>query len=205
MTWSADGKILAFLSNRRGNPDGLFVLSLQKPAAPGVTEKPPAVPPLVEIDWDDIHLRAQVDHDDAGPRGAISPDGKRVAFRADSQGSTDLWVASTDGSQLTRLTNGNQRPQQITWSKRKFGESRSTSATTAGAIKMVAERQARQQPCGGAGQLSGEDDIRAEEEFTEMFDQSWRYLSENFYEPSSTAPTGTRCGPSIGRWSSTSP
>ena len=59
VTWSLDGRKLAFRSNRRGNPDGLVVLSLLKPVGPGVAEKPPALTPTVDFDWDDIHLRAK--------------------------------------------------------------------------------------------------------------------------------------------------
>ena len=51
-----------------------------------------------------------------------------------------------------------------------------------------------------------EDDVRTEELFAEMFDQSWRYLAENFYDDKFHGPTGTRSARrSTARWSGTSP
>jgi tricorn protease len=177
VTWSADGKTLAFRSNRRGNPDGLFVLPLHKPTAPGVTEKPPAVPPVVEFDWDDLHLRARSITTMAVGEAAISPDGKRVAFSATSGGSTDLWVANADGSQLTRMTVGNVRPQQLAWARRKLGDAVFYREGN-GTIKVLAVSTSTSATIGFQVKMH----VRAEEEFTEMFDQSWRYLSENFYD-----------------------
>ena len=48
---------------------------------------------------------------------AISPDGSKIAFRDAKE--HDLWVASTNGGQLTRLTNGHVGPRQIAWSKQR--------------------------------------------------------------------------------------
>src|SRR5262249_55604797 len=110
ITWSGDGKRLAFRGNRRSNPDGLFVLPLQKPNAPGVPDKPPPSPATVEFDWDDVHLRTLSITTMPVSEAAIAPDGKRVAFRATNQGD-DLWVAQADGSRLTRMTFNNLRPQ----------------------------------------------------------------------------------------------
>src|SRR5206468_1076783 len=73
-------------------------------------------PPLT-IDWDDVHLRAKAIGPMIADEAAISPDGSKVAFR-DAVGG-DLWVASTSGGQLTRLTTGRMLPRQITWSKRR--------------------------------------------------------------------------------------
>ena len=88
-------------------------------------ETPPAgfATPIVDFDWEDIHLRAKQVLPVPVDEAAISPDGSKVAFRAANQGE-DLWVANSDGSQLTRLTTGNLRPRQIQWSKRKLGVGR---------------------------------------------------------------------------------
>jgi tricorn protease len=187
VTWSADGKYLAFLSNRRGNAEGLFVLPLQKPAAPGVPEKTPASP-AVEFDWDDLHLRAKSITTMPVAEAAISPDGKRIAFSATVQGSTDLWVANTDGNRLMRMTANNQRPKQITWSKRKIGATDYVDVVYyrdhGGAIKMLKlgnEAKPDNSHVATIG-FQVKMNVRADEEFTEMFDQSWRYLSENFYD-----------------------
>ena len=48
--------------------------------------------------------------------------------------------------------------------------------------------------------------VRSDEEFAEMFDQSWRYLAENFYDAKfHGADWDAVREPSTGRWSSTSP
>jgi tricorn protease len=187
VTWSADGKCLAFLSNRRGNADGLFALPLQKPAAPGVAEKP-AAGPAVEFDWDDLHLRAKSITTMPVLEAAIAPDGRRIAFSATVQGSTDLWVANTDGSRLMRMTANNQRPHQIAWSKRKIGVTDYLDVVyyrdNGGAVKMLKLSNEAKPDNGHVAPISFQVKmyVRAEEEFTEMFDQSWRYLSENFYD-----------------------
>ena len=71
VTWS-DGNKLAFLSQRRG-ATAVHVLSLQKPST--ATGPGRAAPAPGDIDWDDIHLRAER-LAAAGPGdGGISPDG----------------------------------------------------------------------------------------------------------------------------------
>jgi tricorn protease len=195
VTWSADGKKLCFLSDRRGG--NLQILDLQKPAGPGVTDKSSksgstwswgSRAPLT-IDWDDIHLRARsflrVPVDEA----AISPDGSKVVFR-DGQ-LRDLWVGSTTAGQLTRLTTGGQMPRQIQWSKRRspFGSTLDLVYFLDGRGNLRVARAT-----GGEARPGSTDSntvtlpfkikmtIREDEMFKEMFDQSWRHLSENFYD-----------------------
>ncbi len=177
VTWSADGKKLAFLSNRRGSSGTLHVMSLQKPAAPGTPEKPAPLfgTPPVEIDWEDLHLRVQAIGSAPVEEAAISTDGTRIAFRA----ANDLWLTSTDGNQLTRLTSGSTKPTQITWSKKNSGVYFRDGNN---AVRLV-----RSSVFGGdvaTIPLQVKMNIRAEEEFAEMFEQSWRYLSAFFYDRS---------------------
>jgi tricorn protease len=176
VSWSGDGKKIAFLGARRGDAN-LHVLNLQKPAAAGFTDKP-ATTPVVTIDWDDIHLRAQTVVPVTATAAAISPDGSRVAFRDARE--SDLWVASTSGGQMTRLTTGHAQPRQIAWPPRKVPN------LAADHLYFL----------DGGGQIhlaksSGEHavlpfkvkmTVRTEETYTEMFDQSWRYLAEHFYD-----------------------
>jgi tricorn protease len=206
MTWSADGRMICFLSERRG-PANLFVLPLQKPAGQGVSERPASVTfPVVDFDWDDLHLRARAAAPVTVSEAAISPDGSKVAFRANNQGE-DLWVASTTGGHMTRLTTGGQNPHQIRWSRR-----RSPFGGTAdviyyldgnGSIRMarpssfeirsgLAVITAGSTPVSPLPMPSGGESItipfkvtmtiRNEDLYREMFDQSWRYLSEHFYD-----------------------
>jgi tricorn protease len=170
VTWSKDNHKLAFLSQRR-NALSLYVLSLQKPAAAGA-------PASSEIDWDDIHLRVQQPAPLGVEEGAISPDGGRVAFRSRTQNGDDLWVASSNGGQVTRVTTGSLAPQQITWSRRlsdvvyfrdNQGSLRLARANSFGTPERVG--------------FSAKMTIRREEEYAEMFEQSWRALAEHFYDP----------------------
>jgi tricorn protease len=198
VTWSADGKKLCFLSDRRGRGGNLFVLDLEKPAAPGST--PPERPSFMStwawgskaaltIDWEDIHRRAKpigtVIADDA----AISPDGSKVAFR-DALGG-DLWVASTTGGQITRLTTGKLFPKQISWSKRR--------SPLGGSLDFVyfldRNGNVRLGRAAGSEAKAGSSNnntapipfkvkmtMKRDELYREMFDQGWRHLAESFYD-----------------------
>jgi tricorn protease len=207
ITWSADGRMLAFLSERRG-PANLFVLPLQKPAAQGVSERPASVAfPVVDFDWDDLHLRARSAVPVPVSEAAISPDGSKVAFRANNQGE-DLWVASTSGGHMTRLTTGGQNPRGIRWSRRRtpFGSTADVVyyLDGNGAIRMARASSGVETRTGPTVVTAGSTPvatmvmptggesitipfkvsmtIRNEDLFHEMFDQSWRYLSEHFYD-----------------------
>jgi tricorn protease len=170
VSWSKFGNKLAFVSDRVGNGTQLHVMSLLKPAVGGV-------PVGTDIDWEDVHLRVtQISPMDAW-EGAVSPDGTRVAFRGRQNGD-DLWVATTDGKELTRLTTGNMKPSQIQWSRGGLlpliyfkdgnGQLRMTTGTGVGTPALVP--------------FEAKMTIRRDEEFAELFEQSWRALHENFYD-----------------------
>jgi tricorn protease len=205
VTWSADGRMIAFLSERRG-PANLFVLPLQKPTAQGITERPASLfAPLVDFDWDDLHLRARSVIPVPVSEAAISPDGSKVAFRANNQGE-DLWIASTTGGHMSRLTTGGQNPHQIQWSRRRspFGGTMDIVyfLDRTGSIRMARPSMTESRTLSvppspvaaastGPAIGSGESitvpfkvtlTIRTDDLYREMFDQSWRYLSEHFYD-----------------------
>ncbi len=179
VTWSHDGKSIGFLSDRRGEAN-LYVLPLQKPAAPGFTERS-LFGTSTTIDWEDIHLCAKSVAPVTALTGSISPDGSKVAFRDAKE--HDLWVASSNGGQLTRLTTGHAGPRQIVWSKGK-GLLGSVAGDIiyyldhAGVIHLV-------RTSGGSGPplpFRIKMRVRSEDLYGEMFDQTWRYLSEHFYD-----------------------
>jgi tricorn protease len=182
VTWSRDGKKIAFLSARH-DPDfrHIYALSLQKPSAPGVSERSAVFgSPSVSIDWDDIHLRAELAAPMAAWSAAISPDGNKVAFR-DAR-DHDLWVADSKSRQLTRLTTGHSMPRQIVWSKQRgplpaLGDIL-YYLDRAGTIHLI-------RASGGSATTLPfriKMRVRTEEQYREMFDQSWRYLAEHFYD-----------------------
>lgn len=182
VSWSRRGGKIAFISERRRNEPSMFVLSLQKPSPPDALASP-------DIDWDDIHLRVTQPSTLQINEGAISTDGTRVAFRATSHNGEDLWVAAADGSSLTRLTNGNLRPQQIHWSRLvpdliffrdRMGQIRFSRA---GMPNLSDPRAAGANVEPGKIPFTAKLTVRRDEQFLEMFDQSCRLLSESFYDP----------------------
>src|SRR5262249_14575900 len=201
ITWSNNGKKIAFLSERRRN-QGLFVLSLQRPAVAGA-------PSSDDIDWEDIHLRVEQPAPLATEEGAISPDGSKVAFRAPGPGGRDLWVASTDGRSVSRLTSGNLMPTHIQWSKRPvdliyfldtsgqirmarptsllggFGMDDSTGLGGPGRSGVRGGLATAERPTVDSSAIvpfKVKITVRRDEEYQEMFDQSWRALRDHFYD-----------------------
>lgn len=164
------GNKLAFLSQRRGGV-GVHVLSLQK-AGTGTSTGASG-----DIDFDDIHRRAER----VGPPAdsvCISKNGKQAAFRSGGE----LWVAATDASGATRLTTGGVNPHLIRWTK---GGS-IYFLDGAGSIRNInpgftSFTMGTPTPPGTVN-FTAKMTVRQEEEFQEMFDQSWRLLSESFYD-----------------------
>jgi tricorn protease len=172
VTWSNTGNKIGFVSNRRRGQN-MFVLSLQKPAVTGA-------PASNDIDWEDIHLRSVQTASTPAEAGSISPDGSKIAFRSSGSSGEDLWVANSNGSQLTRITTGNVRPTQIRWSRRLPDTVYFLDGT--GSIRLV-----RTAYSGGDATripFTAKMTIRRDEEFQEMFEQSWRALSDYFYDAS---------------------
>jgi tricorn protease len=193
VTWSADGKKLAFLSDRRGSAN-LHLLDLEKPAADSSKGKTPGRPSwggskgTVAIDWDDLHKRVKTPVPVYVEEAAISPDGSKVAYR--DAANHDLWVANTNGSQITRLTTGRQNPRQIQWSKRTLlGRPVDMLYFLDGSGQMRLARVGATEAKPGSPDTNTavmpfkiKLTIKMEELFREMFDQSWRHLAENFYD-----------------------
>jgi tricorn protease len=173
VTWSTTGMKLAFVSERPG-PSGMtvrpYVLPLQKPAAPGA-------PSSSDIDYDDIHLRATAVAPFAASMVAISPDGNRVAFRSGE----DLWVVGSDGQGLSKLASS-VGPQEIHW----------THKSNNGVFFRDKNGQIRLARIGFTSLAPGIDPppinftakmvIKRDEEYAEIFEQSWRWLADSFYD-----------------------
>jgi tricorn protease len=170
VSWSSSGHKLGFVTQRRREVV-MGVLSLQKPAVKEAL-------PSNDIDWEDIHLRVSFPAAIHAESGTISPDGSKVAFRSGGTSGDDLWVAASNGSQLLRITTGNVRPTLIRWSKK--------SPDTVFFLDGMGQlRTARTAYAADASRIPFQVKmiIRRDEEFAEMFEQSWRALSENFYDP----------------------
>src|SRR5207247_768708 len=186
VTWSADGKKLCFLSNRKGST-GVYVMSLQKESAPGT-------PSSDDIDWEDIHHRVTQPTTMETHEAAISSDGSRVAFAATVQNRTELWVASVNGESVTRVTTGNLRPRQIQWSRRV--SSILYFRDGSGQIHIARIPSGTISPPSSSTVLASSGTtldavipfkakmtIKEDELHKEMFEQSWRSLYDYFYDP----------------------
>jgi tricorn protease len=186
VTWSDDGKKLCFLSNRKGST-GVYVLSLQKESAPGAASSD-------DIDWEDIHHRVTQPTTMETHEAAISKDGSRVAFVATVQNRTELWVASTNGESVTRVTTGNLRPRQIQWSRRLpsllyFRDGNGQIHIARIPSGPISPPSSSSEPGMANSSLyavipfKAKMTIKDDELHKEMFEQSWRSLYDYFYDP----------------------
>ncbi len=180
VSWSRTGNHIGFIGQRRGQY-APHVLSLQKPVTPGTKPAPSGT-----IDWDDLHLRADKVTTLTADSMAISPNGSQIAFRSISSSSDDLWIANSNGGLLNRLTFGSQAPRQITWAKKTGG--RVYFLNKSGELRYVSTYSALAPATGSATpepskvNFSAKMIVRQSEEFEEMFAQSWRALSDHFYD-----------------------
>ena len=174
VTWSRSGGKISFISQRRGQYSP-HVLSLQKPGVPGSAS---------EIDWDDIHLRVERASAMSADDAIISPNGQQIAFRNSSTGD-DLWVASSNGSNVTRLTFSGQSPRNIRWS-RKYpgllyflnGGGELRTVRTSSSFGLATGLSVEPVRISFQAKMT----VKREEEFGEMFAQCWRALSDQFYD-----------------------
>jgi tricorn protease len=173
------GSKISFVSQRKG-VYSMHVLSLQKPVQDGPK------PPEGEIDWDDLHLRVERVALMGADSGVISIDGGLVAFRSSSSDGGDLWVVTSDGKALTRITTGGQSPRGIRWSKRNAGTI--FFLNSSGELRSA---RANPSPFASPGAAPAEPakipfqaklSIQRDEEYAEMFAQAWRALSDHFYD-----------------------
>ncbi len=180
VSWNNTGNKIAFLSLRRNNYS-MHVISLQKPAvaATGATATP-----ATGIDWDDIHARVERPGNNLANEGTISPNGRWIAYRGTS-GGDDLWLVSVDGSVMQRLSTGNTAPRLIRWAKNSqavwFVDSSGSlrhAALGLGGIPVTATPAAAPNTINFTAKMI----IRRDEEFSQMFEQSWRALANNFYD-----------------------
>jgi tricorn protease len=182
VSWNNSGNKIAFLSQRRGT-HSMHVMSLQKPAASGgSTANPPAAN---AIDWDDIHLRVERPGNNLASEGTISRNGRWIAYRSFFNGSDDLWLVSVDGFVMQRLSTGSAQPRLIRWQKNSQavwfldGNGALRNAPLGpGGIPASATPPTAPNTVNFTARMI----INRDEEFAQMFEQSWRALSHHFYD-----------------------
>ena len=82
-SWSPDGSLIAFTSDRSGN-DEIYVVQAEQPSA-----TPVSITQYEGSNW----------------VPAYSPDGKRIAFVSDRSGESEVWSMAADGTDPRNLTN----------------------------------------------------------------------------------------------------
>ncbi len=195
-SWSADGRALAFLSQRDGRNFNICYVFLRKaddekskadwqdeedarydaPKKPEEKPKDGKEKEPVQIDFDDIHDRVrQVTRYAGGVQEiALSPDGKKIAFRTSYQGQSDLYLIGWDGSDEKRLTTGGASPSDIRWST----DGNSLTFLSRGRISRIAAAGGNVQTTDFNAQMRV--DLAAEREY--IYDAVWRTLNQVFYD-----------------------
>ena len=124
-------------------------------------------------------------------------------------------MGSEHGRQATRTTdNGEPRPKQIQWSRHHAGWIYFRDGKGLLAYARSGASELASLLTGGPGRAGSESvavpfeakmTIRRDEEFGEMFEQSWRGLAEHFYDAKFHGIDWEGVRTAIVRWSSISP
>ncbi|MCS7183323.1 MAG: S41 family peptidase [Thermoanaerobaculum sp.] len=203
-TWSPDGRRLYWLSRRHNRTMDLWAVYLTKldhertpegwaalfeeeekagkkddaakGEARGEAKGKPSV--QVRIDFPGIHLRAQPVTNLPGDEGefVLSPDSRTVVFVAEQDGQQDLFKVRFDGKELKRLTEQGANPSQLSFLKE---------------AKLVVYRGAKGTVESVNLEGKAGDPMRFEALFTvsrkalraQVFQEAWRELERNFYDP----------------------
>jgi tricorn protease len=193
ITWSRTGNRIAFISRRRRDSSNAYVIALNKAGAASSKE----------FDWEGIHLRVKQPTTMETTSCSISSDGSKIAFRGGRGSEDDLWVASVDGGQTMRITAGSMGPSQLHWSRLfasqiyfrdSSGQIRTANTTVPAKTDSAQASEAPPRRGGfGAGATESSQQalvipfiakktVRRDDQFAEIFEQSWRALEENFYD-----------------------
>ena len=119
---------------------------------------------------------------------AISPNGSQIAFRSLSSGD-DLWVATSNGASMTRLTTGSQSPRVIRWSKKTTSRIYFLNGT--GELRYVSTFSLGSSSEPSKVNFQAKMMIRRAEEFDEMFAQSYDWFLAHRDEATGRAGGGS--------------
>jgi tricorn protease len=134
--------------------------------------------PEVTIDFDRLWERAELLVSLQGDEGrpVVTPDGKRILFTATDEDDVDLWSVRFDGEDVERLTSDGREPTDLQFvedGKELF------YLDDGGTIRRTAVDGTDGDPVPFAARY--EIDLRSERSV--VFDEVWRALDANFYDP----------------------
>ena len=102
-TFSPDGKQIAFVSNKEGSPK-VYVMDIPSPGTNFKEIKP--------------RLISRQNRESSAP--AWSPDGKKIAYTARSQGNRQLWVYDFSTNKEKQITKGQWNKENPSWAPDSF-------------------------------------------------------------------------------------
>ncbi|MFC1614390.1 S41 family peptidase, partial [Gemmatimonadota bacterium] len=187
--FSADGRMLAFLSRRNHDTFDIYYVFLRREDHELSTEErrwredekkdeQKKNPPQVLIDSEDIHLRLrQVTALPADVQEMVlSPDGKTFVFSANIENMQDLYSITREGKELTGLTSGGQNPGGLEFSP----DGKSVYFLKKGGIPSgisLADKKTKAIP------LSARMKVDHRTERVQVFEEAWRTTRDHFYDP----------------------
>ncbi len=140
-------------------------------------EKEPELPHVtIEFErlWERVEQITDLSDHETGPQ--VSPDGKTVIFVARHEGDEDLYSVDWNGENLKRLTKGGIEPEQYVFDSK-------------GKTILFLDGKGRIKRVGIDGKagdpipFTARYQIDSRLESAAVFDEAWRALNENFYDP----------------------
>ncbi len=172
MQWSEDSPFMVFLTQRGlSSKRTAYLLGLQKRSSSRAKRVPH------DIDWDNIHHRVQEISEKEAQGVGISSNARWVVFRDEAKDA--LWLVDVRDGSTKRLTPDGTKPSLLTWSK--LLPNLLYFLDGKGNVRII--NVADSKPEAIKIPYEAELTINRDEEFLEVFDQSWLTIHEHFYDP----------------------
>jgi len=133
---------------------------------------------VVTIDFDDIHKRLHRLTTLTGDETSVyvANDGDGFVFRASADGETDLWYVEWDGSEPKRITKGGTNPLSVQLNEE---GNKLFYIKSGGTIASVPFSGGESKSYSYSSKMT----LNRAEQRMFVFDEAWRMMSKNFYDP----------------------
>ncbi|MFW5657413.1 MAG: S41 family peptidase [Bacteroidota bacterium] len=196
--WANDGSKLAFVSTRNNNDADVWFVWLKKEDwektrldwqeeetdEPKKDKKEDEEDKTITIDFENIHDRLQqvtaLPGNESNP--LISEDGKTFYFvanrnsRQQFKADQDIYSINWDGTEMKRITQGNQSPGGLEFDAEK---NRIYFAKRGGILMSVGVNDSKIKSHGFKAMVK----IDRQEELEQIFEEAWSVLDDRFYDP----------------------